>query len=211
MTYAQDDAAIVKPFGQLLKDSYAKMSLATYMETKWTDVTNLFYGGEVAGLESGDFRQALTVYETGTFFHLFMSLGLVNLGFLCRFFAKRTTAVRFADRCLWMIVGSVLLWMFALYQPNATWIHQWSLANVLILYVILTIYIVDGRPALVYPLLALQTLFIFPLFVFSKPLIEQIPGVVFDAPLDLGMACIALLAFLGLAYVGWRVKLQEVS
>jgi hypothetical protein len=211
MTYAHDAATIDRPFGELLKESYARMALTHYFQTKWEDVKTLFAGGEVTGLESPDFRKLLVAFESGTFFHLFFSLGVVNLGFLCRFFAKKTSAVRFADQCFWMIAGSVLFWMMTLYQPGATWIHQWSLASVLILYVISVIYMVEGRPKLVYPLLALQAIGIFPLLILAKPWTEETPGAVFDAPLDFGMAAIALVALGGIVYFGWHAKLAEVT
>jgi hypothetical protein len=215
MTNAQDEAAIQKPFGQLLKESYANMSAGAFFQSKWEDAKTLFYGGELAGLESIEPGKVLASLETGTFFHLFLSLGVVNLGFLCRFLltksASGSPAVRFADQCLWMIAASLLLWMLVLYPPGATIIHQWSLANMLILYVILTIYIIEGRPQLLIPLLALQMLCIFPLLILAKPLVEAVPGAVFDAPFDFGMGLIALVAGSGIVYGGWRVKLQEAS
>ena len=211
MTNAHEETALKRPFGELLKESYSKVTPAQFLRTKWADVKFLVGSAAAAPLISGNFQQAVSAYQTVTFFHLFLSLGLVNLGFLCRFFAKRTVGVRFGDRCLWMIAGSVALWILVLYEPETTSIHQWSLASMLLLYIILVIYIVDGIPKLVLPLLALQSLVMFPLLIFAKPITEQTPGVLFDAPLDVGMSAVALLALSGIVYFGWRVKLLEVS
>jgi hypothetical protein len=79
---------------------------------------------------------------------------------------------------------------------------------VLILAVALVIYVIEGQPRLLYPLLALQALVVFPLIVFAKPWMEAVPGALMDGPVDSGMALFALLSISSLAYIGWRV-MQE--
>jgi hypothetical protein len=210
MTRAQNEPEIDRPFGELLRESYVWMSPASYVESKWADVETMFTGGEMVDMESGDPHRMAAAYANGSFFHLFWCLGLLNAGFVCRFFAKRTEAVRFADGCLWIVAGSMLLWIFVLYPPGATVVHQWSLASVLLLYVILAIYVIEGRPGLLYPLLGIQILVAFPLLVFAKAWLEYVPGSISDTQLDPGMATVALVAFLGIVYWGWRAKLQEI-
>jgi hypothetical protein len=211
MTFAQDEANLQRPLFDLLKESYARMTPASYLKSKEADIEAIYTGGEMAALETGDWRKALTALETGSFFRMLVSLGLLNAGFVCCVFARRGAAVKFADSCLWIVGGSAVLWLLILYPPGATVIHQWSMASMLLLFAALTIYLAEARPRLVYPLLALQIFGVFPLLIFAKPFIQESPGVLFDAPLDAGMAAVAAMTFAAILGAGWRAKLQEVS
>jgi hypothetical protein len=196
------------PFGKLMADSYARLSPDAYVSNKIEDLKTLFIGGEWDNLTSGNLSKSLGAFGNASFFHLFFSLGLLNAGFVCRYYAKPSTARRFADQCMWTMAGAILLWIFTMFPPTATVIHQWSLANVLILAVALVIYVIEGQPRLLYPLLALQALVVFPLIVFAKPWMEAVPGALMDGPVDSGMSLFALLSISSLAYIGWRV-MQE--
>jgi hypothetical protein len=212
LTDLHDNAQYRVPFGSLLRESYARLTPASYLDTKWKDVKTIFGGEEFTGLGTRDAGSLLIGLELGAFEHVFFSLGFLNLGFFCRLLIKtRSSAVKFADTCLILTAASMLFWIFVLYKPGATIIHQWSLAGMLILYVILAIYVLEGRPQLIKPLLALQLLAVFPLLIFAKPWTEKAPGLLFDAPLDPGMLMLALASAGGIVYFGWRAKLQEVS
>jgi hypothetical protein len=194
------------PFGKLLAQSYGNLSLDSYLSGKEEDVKILFTGNEWLGLESGNAGQFLGSFSNAVFFHLFWGLGVLNVGFVCRFFAKPSAARRFADQCLWIAAGAILFWILVIFPPAGTVIHNGSLANVLILFVPLVIYIVDAGLRVLYPLLAIQALVVFPLIVFAKPWVEAMPGALMAGPIDPGMALFALLSISSIAYIGWRVS-----
>ena len=202
-------AALSRPFGALLAESYAHLSVSAYLETKAADLDAILGVSDLPKLLSTDWRKDLAAFETGSFVHLFWALGFLNLAFFFRFFARPSAALRFSDQCLWIVLGSVPIWIFVLYQPGATIIHEWSLANVLILFLVLMIYLIEKAQQLVYPLLALQAICIFPLLILGKRSVEAFPVAVFDAPLDPGMAALAMATLLGIAYLGWRAKFQR--
>jgi hypothetical protein len=212
----QSDEDYKVPFGKLLVDSYSRVTPTSYVSGKMENVRALFAlradyfglvgGDEWAGLASGDTGRALGAFSNATFFRLFWSLGVLNVGFLCRYLAKPSAARPFADQCMWIGAGAIVVWILAIFPPGSTVIHNGSLANVLILFVPLVIYIVEAGPRFICSLLAVQALIVFPLVAFAKPWVEAVPGALVDGPVDPGMALVGLLAISSIAYIGWRVS-----
>jgi hypothetical protein len=211
LTDVVDENRIDRPLGELLKSSYRNVTTADWLATRQEDLKALYTSNNLEDFDSTDWHKALTAFSSANFFQLFWVIGLLNVAFIMRLFAPRTAAVRFADLCLLVTLISGIFWIVILYRPGATLVHQWSLANILLIFVALVIYIVETRPQAAYPLLALQILAIFPLFVFAKPFIEAQKNVVMDSIVDPGMAAFALMFFGAILFMGWRAKLQGVA
>jgi hypothetical protein len=206
-----DENRIDRPLGELLKSSYRNVTMADWFATRGEDLKALYTSNDPDGFDSTDWRRALSAFTSANFFQLFWVIGLLNVAFVMRLFARRTPAVRFADLCLLVTFISGILWMVLLYRPAATVVHQWSLANILLIFIALVIYMVESRPRAAYPLLALQILTIFPLFVFAKPFIQGGKDMVMDGIVDPGMAAFALLFFGTILLMGRRAKLLGVA
>jgi hypothetical protein len=211
MTDTTDPNRIGRPFGELLYASYKNMSAADWITIRVEDLKSLYTSPTLAFVYANDWRRALSSFESANFFQLFWAIGLLNVAFAVRFFAPKTPALKLADLALILAASSAVLWMILLYGPGATVIHAWSLANVLLIFAALVIYLVEAQPRLLYPLLALQILTVFPLFVFAKPFIEEQKGAVMDGLVDPGMAAFALMFFGAILFMGWRAKLQGVA
>ena len=69
-------------FGQLLRSSYARLSLGEWVYNKLENVRVLFVPDDFPLLFVGTPRQRYDVFSAGNFYATFQALGLLNLGLL---------------------------------------------------------------------------------------------------------------------------------
>ncbi len=188
--------------------AYRKLTLKEVLLRRLSDFAALFHA-DAESPQPTKLGRMIADYTSQTFFCLFVALGLLNLGFLVRFSAfwrrvRDQVGLVFIDRLLLCVALSTAVWIAIMYEASATVIHQGSLANVLLLMAGLTLYIQAIWRRALYALLAAQAVLLFPLFVFSKPILEQQLGVLWTDWMDPGALMVGLASCGGLVYSGWR-------
>jgi hypothetical protein len=192
-----------RSFQQALIDAYTTPGISQIIQNKLTNVRTLF-----GAAPWNDIRQArqsgasvskrlLIWYKTGTFFFLFQTLGMLNIGFLSflpgRISAKLKRApVYGALRRLLLLSGvGIVVWCLLMYIGGSTVVHAGSYAIPLLLYVLLGVSLSIAFFRVTCLLLALQMLVLFPLFALTD-LFKKSPKPV---P-NIGMAWLAAVSFL---------------
>jgi hypothetical protein len=219
-------------FGQALVQGYGKLSASQIVENKIENVKTLFGPGPwdvlrnalagkpaAAGPKSmaSPWLPVLDWYKTGTFFYVFQSPGLLDLGFFvfllaCLFSFKRgvSTVLASLRRLLLLFCVSMPVWCLLLYTPGATQIHMGSMADMTILFVALASTLALVTPRLAYTLLGLQVLILFPLFALTEAFVRPSDDVVWAGGLDPGMAGLASVGLLMIAALSWKVGFSKL-
>ena len=203
-------------FLQALGKAYHGMTVAEFLRRRWEDFKILFYTDSKNLMPTRNIQELVSNLLNEQFFAFFFALGVVNLGFLFRMFLRRDTGLqsqfKLPDRLVKIVVVTFPIWMFVMYEAHATVIHQGSLANVLLMFVAGALYIHGYFPRGTYLLLLFQAVAIFPITVFSRPLLDPTPDSVADIVLDPGMLTVALAALAALVWLGCtKVKEAEID
>ena len=218
-------------FGQALVQGYGKLSASQIVENKIENVKTLFGPGPwdvlrnalagkpaAAGAKNtaSPWLPVLDWYKTGTFFYVFQSPGLLDLGFFVFLFAlllsfKRGVSPALASlwRLLLLFCVSMPVWCLLLYIPGATQVHMGSMADMTILFVVLASTLALVTPRLACVLLGLQVLLLFPLFALTEAFVRPSGDVIWAGGLDLGMAGLVLVGFLTIVLLAWRVGFSD--
>jgi hypothetical protein len=193
------------PLGAAFIKAYNSISVWEFLYRRVENVESLFEQGR--GVYSNPSWATVRSFVIQDFFASVHAIGLLNIGLLLRLLLKRkifaSSPFQAVDRLVLMTAASLAVWVTVMYSEHSTVIHQGSLASVLLLMAAFALYIAAVFPRGIYLLLALQVGVIFPIFVFSKPIIEAQAGVLWDGGVDSGMLTVFLLsavALLGLGY-----------
>lgn len=207
-----------RPLGALFTQAYTRPRFSVILRSKIQNVETLFGHLPCETLRSSLTRQKpiwrtlLQWYKEETFFYLFQTLGVMNLGFLTFALARafRPPALLAAIQPLFLLaIVSLVIWCLLMYIPGSTLVHQGSLADVVILFVALAICLVSTSPQLAFVVLGFQVLLLFPLFAlsdvtmsdaFTDSRVKTAPGLSSDP----GMAFLSVICLLAFATLGWR-------
>ena len=202
-----------RPFGQLLRDAYGKLSLGEWARNKLENLRVLFVPDNFRPIFGDDPRARFNAFMDGNFYSMFQALGLLNLGLLVRLRmrwkereAPAPPDIGLADRCVAAALISTGVWCLIMFSGGSTLIHQGSLATMLLLFLAFGIYLAALAPRLAWVLLAIQMLAVFPLFVFGKPWFGNPRGTLMEGAIDPGFAAVALLSMAGLLIWAMWVK-----
>src|SRR5581483_5701458 len=205
---------------------YGKLTVHQIISNKIENVKTLFGPGPwyvlrnaLAGKSTGSgaknaaspWLPVLDWYKTGTFFYVFQSPGLLDLGFFVFLFAYLFSfksgvppALDSLRRLFLLFCVSMPVWCLLLYIRGATQIHMGSMADMTLLFVALASSLALVTPRLAWIFLGVQVLILFPLFALTEAFVR--PGdVAWAGGLDLGMAGLVLVGFLTISFLGWRV------
>lgn len=188
-------------FGQLLFDAYGKLGIEQWARNKLDNIRVLFVPDFFRQIFEKDALPRYSAFSGGNFFSMFQALGLLNFGLLVRLGMRGRAAraeFRLADRCMVAALVSTGIWCLIMFNPGSTIIHQGSLATMLLLFLALGIYLAALSPRLAWAVPAIQTLVIFPLFVFGKPLFGNPRGTLMEGVLDPGFVAVAVFSLAGL-------------
>jgi len=186
-----------RTLSETLQNAYGGLSVRSYLSNKAANVKALFV---VSGVpQATPAKTALYNFIAGNFFAFFQTVGLLNLGLIARLWLRRTDRiVRFADRLLVISAGSLAVWCLLMFVPGSTLVHQGSFAGVLVHFAAMALYLYRFWPPVAAGLIAVQACIVFPVIVFGRPLLMADRGVVWDAPIDPGMATVAVISVAGL-------------
>ena len=200
-----------RPLGVCIVTAYQKLTLHQWALNKWANVTALFYGEHGVRLLPWDKNRILKEFLSTTFYYLSFTVGFLNAGLLTRF-SRRGQAVvdRLGGRFLVIAAVSLALWCLVMFEPGSTVVHQGSYATVLLLFVGLALWLVNGAPKLAVMLLGIQIVCVFPIFVFARPLFNK-AGTIGDGPLDGVMAAIAIASLAGFCWLFRRLDRVTVQ
>ncbi|HTC94314.1 MAG TPA: hypothetical protein VK699_12810, partial [Terriglobales bacterium] len=218
-------------FGQALVQDYGKLSASQIVENKIENVKTLFgpgpwdvlrnaFAGKPAATETktiaSPWLPVLDWYKTGTFFYVFQSPGLLDLGFFVFLFALLfslkcglSPALASLWRLLLLFCVSMVVWCLLLYIPGATQIHMGSMADMTLLFVVLASILALVTPRMACVLLGLQVMILFPLFALTEAFVRPSGNVVWAGGLDAGMAGLASVGFLAAAFLGWKAGFSD--
>ena len=175
------------------------------MRNKLDNLRVLFAPDHFRQIFGEDTLARYSAFTDGNFISMFQTLGFLNLGLLLRLGkrwlrppAPARPELRLADRCLVAALVSTGVWCLIMFNPGSTIIHQGSLATILLLFLALGIYLASLSSRLAWVVSAIQTLAIFPIFVFGQLLFGNPRGTLMEGTLDPGFAAVALLSLAGL-------------
>lgn len=216
-----------RSFGRTFWDAYSQPQASQILQNKIENVKALFGPGPWTALQAfrapakteaaeriSPWAAILDWYKTGTFFYVFQTLGLLNLGFLVWLTARITSKARYATtlalvrRLLLLALLSMAVWCLLMYLPGATVIHQGSMADLILLFVALAVTLSAVTPRLMYAVLGLQMLILFPLFALMQFSVSSHTDVVWAGGLDVGMAVLVALSLAAMAALGWSEPQQ---
>jgi hypothetical protein len=214
-----------RSFRQAFIDAYTKVPVSKIVANKIANVRTLIGPGPWEDLRharssgASQSKRLLQWYKIGTFFFMFQMLGVLNLGFpaflWARLFSgelKQTPMVASLERLVLLAIVSLAVWCALIYIPGSTVIHAGSYGTVMLLFTALSVSLMTVIPKLTYVLLAVQAIFLFPLFAVTDAFLKSRPGTVFAGGADPGMACLAAVSLAVLAaLVRWSRMLDWSS
>ena len=118
-----------RSFLQAIHDSYSNLTFANWLSRRSENIAWLF----------GSFPTSLEKLRDGQFFHLFQSLGFLNLGFLGYLFNRESSSFRSSKPIWWGLFLSLLGWNLLLFEGRSTSIHQGPYAIFAMLYLIASV------------------------------------------------------------------------
>lgn len=203
-----------RSFGEAFVDAYTKAPFSQIVANKIVNVRTLFGLSPWEDLRQARMNRAsqskrlVQWYKAGTFFFFFQMLGILNLGFFAFLFArafsaelKHSALISAIQRLFVLAFVSLAVWCLLIYIPGSNVIHAGSYGTVLLLFAALSVSLVSVARRLTYVLLAVQALFLFPLFALTEAFMRSRSGTVFAGGADPGMACLAVLSLLMLLMV----------
>jgi hypothetical protein len=198
-----------RSFGEAFIDAYTKPPFSQILGNKIANVRTLFGVSPWEDLRqarmhgTSQWQSLVHWYKLVTFYYFFQMLGLLNLGFLAFLFARAFSAklkgsalISAMQRFFVLGLVSLAVWCLLIYIPCSDIIHAGSYGTVLLLFAALSVSLVSVAPRLTYVLLALQALFLFPLFALTDAFTKSPAGTIFAGGADPGMACLAALSLL---------------
>jgi hypothetical protein len=209
-----------RPFLQLLFEAYEKPAASDILRNKIENVKTLLGPCPIRTLRANTtvpfWRRFVNWYKGAVFFYLFQTLGLLNLGFpvllSARYFRERFCVQELfpsVRRLLLLSATSLVVWCLFLYMPGATLIHQGSLADVALLFIILAISLAAIFPRLTLALLGVQICVLFPIFALTDTQPGSPSGTVPTNQSDWGMMLLAILSLFGLVIFGWKLRFSD--
>jgi hypothetical protein len=206
-----------RPFGQLLREAYGKLSLGEWVYNKLENLRLLFVPYNFLPIFQDNPRLRYNAFMDGNFYSTFQALGVLTLGLLVRLRlrlrmrwkrceASTSPVICLADRCTVAAFISTGVWCLVMFGPGSTLIHQGSLATMLLFFLALGIYLASLAPRLTWVALTIQILLVFPIFVFGKSLFGNRRGTLMEGGIDSGFAAVALLSMAGFLIWGMLVK-----
>jgi hypothetical protein len=153
----------------------------------------------------------LNWYKVGSFFYVFQSPGLLNLGlvaFLCaRLFSANPqlkAVLGEVQRLFVFFLIATVVWSMLLYAPGSTQLNMGSMADETLLFVALATSLALATPRLAYAIVGFNVLVLFPLSSVLEIFRASRPDAVWVGGLDRSMAALVLLSFLLIVYLGWK-------
>ena len=186
--------------------AYRNLTFHQWALNKWENVKVLFYGEHLVKLLAWNPDRILAEFLECTFFYLIFTVGILNAGFLVRLWRRGEPSTSLLGaRLLTVAAVSLFLWCLVMFEPGSTVVHQGSFATVLLIFVGLALWLVNGAPNLAAILLAIQIAIVYPIFVFSRTSFVR-SGTIGDAPLDPVMGCVAMLCLVAFAFFFRRIR-----
>jgi hypothetical protein len=198
-----------RSFGEAFIDAYTKPPFSQILGNKIANVRTLFGVSPWEDLRqarmhgTSQWQSLVHWYKLVTFYYFFQMLGLLNLGFLAFLFArvfsaklKHSALISATQRLFVLAFVSLGVWCLLIYIPCSDIIHAGSYGTVLLLFAALSVSLVSVAPRLTYVLLALQALFLFPLFALTDAFTKSSTGTIVAGGADPGMAFLAALSLL---------------
>ena len=201
-----------RTFKQAFVDAYTKPPLAQIVANKVANARTLLGPGPWDDLRharaegASQSKRLLHWYKVGTFFFMFQMLGVLNIGFVTFLWArvfssklKHSPQIQSLQRLFALAISSLVVWCLLIYIPGSTVIHAGSYGTVILLFAALSVSMVSVVARLTYLLLAIQAIFLFPLFAITDAFLKSRPGTVFAQAADPGMSFLAALGLILLA------------
>lgn len=119
-------------FKEALFEAYSVVPLENIMESKLSNMITFF---KISFPTKFNLVELASFFKINQFFYSFMSLGFLTIGIL--FFIKNLIFQKQKKLIYSMFIIffiSNLIWIFAMFEPNATVIHQGSYANLFFLF-----------------------------------------------------------------------------
>lgn len=197
---------------ETITQSYKRLGVTKALKHKLDNFTALFWqdGATVHGYRFVSMGHVSnpSILRGLEFLHVFWALGLLNLGWLLLaasvvFRRLRRDGHWWARGSLLFCLGSLLVWVLAMFGPGSTHVFQGSHATMILLFAGLGVCVTSAHRVLSYLLVAANAVSFSVVWVFTTP--PRPPTDILAIP-NLQMVCLAVLSCCGLLAVLWRLR-----
>lgn len=128
-----------------LQEAYTTVPVESIISNKISNLVTVFKNPLIDGSYFKDFssvKDFIPLIRSDQFFYTFASLDFILIGFILVFIKDNggnEILIASQKKLFLILIGSLLLWILLMFEPNATIIHQGSYVNLFLLFILASI------------------------------------------------------------------------